>query len=336
MRIERDICYDELNRKSLCDIYFQENQEKNPVVLIVHGGFWSLGCKEEMQEIASFLTTNKNYTCVAIEYTLSDLDHDLMQKIVLCELLSLVASMLLVKSSSIKLALLFAAFFITIYTILQMMLLNRGHEKTHPAHIKDVAKSLEFIHHQIQRFNGDGNKVFLLGHSSGAHLVSLLALNRRFLNELNLPVEIIKGVVSISGPYSYWKMQESSVRYITNKSVFGDSSQNLKPSDLAMITDETDDKTKEKWSKIIDAWPIFHEYSIDDKTPPFLLLTAGIDLSLLYHARDFADMLSKKNAHVQNVHFDSTNHFSIRTKWNGKNKEVGNIVQTFLAIICSV
>ncbi len=334
MRIERDICYDELNRKKLCDIYFQEDQIKKPVVLIVHGGFWSLGCKEEMQEIASFLT-NSGYVSVAIEYTLSNFDNDLFQKIIVSELLTFIILMLVISSTSAKIGLLFAAFFLVVYAIVKMALISTMDEKTHPVHVQDVAMSIKFVHDNISKYGGDGENLFLLGHSSGAHLVSLVSLNPRFLNTLNVPLTIIKGVISISGPYSYWRMQESSVRFLTNRSVFGDVSKNLTPNHLAELNTNSSEKDLETWAKIIDAWPIFQEYAIDEQTPPFLLLTAGIDLSLLYHARDFADILKRNKAHVQVVHFDSTNHFSIRTKWTHKNKEVGSIVQSFIQTICS-
>ena len=327
MRIERDICYDELNRKNLCDIYFQENTISKPVVLIVHGGFWSLGCKEEMQEIACFLA--QNYVCVAVEYTLSNFDNDLFQKIVVSELLTFLILMLVISSSPLKVGLLFAAFFLSVYAIVKMALVCTMEEKTHPVHVQDIAKSIKFVYNSIDKYGGDKNRIFLLGHSSGAHLVSLVTVNPRFLNSLNISPKIIRGVISISGPYSYWRMQESSVKYITNRSVFGDLSTNLTPAHLNNIEPAQYDT----WAKIIDAWPIFHEYAINEQTPPFLLLTAGIDLSLLYHARDFADVLKRNNAHVQVVHFDSTNHFSIRTKWMDKNKEVGSIVQSFIKTI---
>ncbi len=327
MKIERDICYDELNRKNLCDIYFQEDLSKKPVVLIVHGGFWSLGCKEEMQEIACYLA--KNYVCVAIEYTLSNLDNDLFQKIIISELLTFLILMLVISSIPLKIGLLFGAFFLSVYAIIKMALISTMEEKTHPIHVQDVAKSIHFTYHNIDKYGGDKNNIFLLGHSSGAHLVSLVTVNPRFLKVLNISSTIIQGVISISGPYSYWRMQESSVKYITNKSVFGDLSNNLTPAHLNLI--QSNDYIT--WAKIIDAWPIFHEYAMSSSMPPFLLLTAGIDLSLLYHARDFADILRKNNVHVQVVHFDSTNHFSIRTKWNNKNKEVGIIVQDFIKTI---
>ncbi len=340
MRIVQNVVYDNSDPKKVCDIYCEENDEtqKKPVVIVVHGGFWSLGCKEEMQEICEYLTLEKGYACVAIEYTLSNMDHDLFQKMVLLELIGLLAFALVASARIIKGTLLFAAFFCAVYGILKMTCsaASTTATTTHPIHVEDVAKSVAFIHKNISTYgNYDGNQIFLLGHSSGAHLVSLLTLNRRFLNNLNVPISIIKGVISISGPYSYWRIQDSTVKHLIGKSVFGGnitddvSNEQLQNLDY----DTASASVKDKWAKIVDAWPMFHEYAMDENTPPFLLLTAGIDLSLLYHARDFANVLQKNGAHAQIVHFDATNHFSIRTKWNSKNKQVGDIVQTFISTI---
>ncbi len=330
MRIERDIVYDELNRKK-CDIYFNQDGIQKPVVVLCHGGAWLLSSKKEMSEIAEFLTRS-GYVCVAIEYTLSNFDSDLFQKIIISELLVFLILMIVVSSVPFKIGLLFAAFFLSVYAIIKMIIASIADEKTHPVHVKDVAMSIKFVHHQIHKYNGDGKNIFLLGHSAGAHLVSLVTTNPRFLTNLNVPMNIIKGVISISGPYSYFRLQESSVKHFTNRSVFGVQT-DLNPKELFEVNQKSSVIEKDKWAKIIDAWPVFHEYAMSEKTPPFLLLTAGIDWSLLYHARDFADTLKLNNAHVQIVHFDSTNHFSIRTKWESKNKEIGNVVKSFISTI---
>lgn len=341
MEIVKDLVYkteegtDSKSKK--CDIYFPQTKtnEKRPVILLIHGGCWSLGGKEEMTETCKFLVAEKQCVCVAIEYTLSEIDKDIFQKLILFELLCLVLALLFTKSFKFKIALLFVSFFIALYAILKMSPITRSKSKTHPMHVEDVAKSIQFVHENIHKYgNGDGKNIFLLGHSAGAHLAALVTLNRRFLNNLNVSVDIIRGVVAISGPYSFWKIQQSSVKHLISKSVFGDHSSNFNEDQLNLLKyDELNAATKDKWAKIIDAWPSFYEHAIDQYTPPFLLLTAGIDMSLLYHARDFKNMLQKLNVHVQSVHFDNTNHFSIKTKWSGKNKEIGDTVSSFIKTI---
>ena len=341
MEIVKDLIYkheeDSDSKSKKCDVYFPScsSTEKRPVVILVHGGAWCLGGKEEMRETCTYLVNEKHCVCVAISYTLSEIDKDIFQKLILCELLCLVLALLFTQSGKFKIVLLFVSFFIAVYAILKMSPIHQSKSRTHPMHVQDVAKSIQFVYENIHKYgNGDGKNIFLLGHSAGAHLVALVTLNRRFLNKLDVPIEIIRGVVAISGPYSFWKIQQSSVKYLISKSVFGDHSSNFNEDQLNLLQyDELNAETKDKWAKIVDAWPSFHEHSIDKYTPPFLLLTAGIDMSLLYHAKDFKNMLSKNNVHVQHVHFDNTNHFSIKTKWNNKHKHIGETVSSFIKTI---
>lgn len=40
------------------------------------------------------------------------------------------------------------------------------------------------------------------GHSAGGHLVSLVTLDAKYLNGVGVPIDFIKGVMSISGVYT--------------------------------------------------------------------------------------------------------------------------------------
>lgn len=51
----------------------------------------------------------------------------------------------------------------------------------HPAHIEDVASAISWVHDHISQYGGDPNRVSLLGHSAGAHLVALVATNPTYL-----------------------------------------------------------------------------------------------------------------------------------------------------------
>lgn len=68
----------------------------------------------------------------------------------------------------------------------------------HPAHIEDVAAGLAWIHRNIAKHGGDPQRVFLLGHSAGAHLVALVATAPKYLQAHDLtPKSAIAGVMSI-------------------------------------------------------------------------------------------------------------------------------------------
>jgi arylformamidase len=66
-----------------------------------------------------------------------------------------------------------------------------------PVHNNDVADAVKWIFDNIGTYGGDANKIVLLGHSAGAHLVSLTGLSEQFLPERGLALTQLKGVASI-------------------------------------------------------------------------------------------------------------------------------------------
>jgi acetyl esterase/lipase len=71
----------------------------------------------------------------------------------------------------------------------------------HPEHIKDVARAFAWTHAHIAAYGGRPDQIFLVGHSAGGHLVSLLATDEKYLAAEGLGTEDIKGVISVSGVY---------------------------------------------------------------------------------------------------------------------------------------
>jgi arylformamidase len=53
----------------------------------------------------------------------------------------------------------------------------------------------------IADYGGDPGQLYAAGHSAGGHLVSLLALDRRYLEKHGLPAKSIRGVITSSGVY---------------------------------------------------------------------------------------------------------------------------------------
>lgn len=66
-----------------------------------------------------------------------------------------------------------------------------------PIHNQDVATAIKWVHENIQEYGGDADKMALLGHSAGAHLVSLTGTNSTFLGQNGLSLADIKGVAAI-------------------------------------------------------------------------------------------------------------------------------------------
>lgn len=69
-----------------------------------------------------------------------------------------------------------------------------------PAWIEDAARAVRWSVDNAQRFNGDTTRIFIVGHSSGAHTTALLALDETHLRAAGVPANSVRGFVSMAGP----------------------------------------------------------------------------------------------------------------------------------------
>ncbi|CAD5342489.1 alpha/beta hydrolase [Flavobacterium bizetiae] len=69
-QIEDIVYYKEKYRTLHLDAFFTKNKKKNPGIIMIHGGGWRSGNKNQMQVLAQEITA-KGYSCFAIEYRLS-------------------------------------------------------------------------------------------------------------------------------------------------------------------------------------------------------------------------------------------------------------------------
>jgi acetyl esterase/lipase len=69
----------------------------------------------------------------------------------------------------------------------------------HPAHVQDAATAVAWVKAHILEFGGNPDAIFVAGHSAGAYLTALLALDERYLAERQLKLTAISGAISVSG-----------------------------------------------------------------------------------------------------------------------------------------
>lgn len=73
----------------------------------------------------------------------------------------------------------------------------------HPAHVQDCAQALAWIQTHISEYGGKPDAIFLMGHSSGAHLAALMCTDERYLHAHSLSPENVSGVICLdSAQYS--------------------------------------------------------------------------------------------------------------------------------------
>jgi acetyl esterase/lipase len=86
-----------------------------------------------------------------------------------------------------------------------------------PAFMEDGADAVAWAHANIARFGGDPRRLFLMGHSAGAQIATLLALDPEYLRAAGLtPDRDICGVVGLAGPYDFLAAASPAM-----KAVFG-------------------------------------------------------------------------------------------------------------------
>jgi arylformamidase len=61
----------------------------------------------------------------------------------------------------------------------------------------DVAKAIRWVHDHAREFGGDANRIFVMGHSAGAHLAALVCTDERYLQAEGLSLSVIKGCVPV-------------------------------------------------------------------------------------------------------------------------------------------
>ncbi len=65
--------------------------------------------------------------------------------------------------------------------------------------IRDIAKSIHWVHDHIAEYGGDPNRLFVMGHSAGAQLAALICIDDRYLKAEGLSLTLLKGCVPVDG-----------------------------------------------------------------------------------------------------------------------------------------
>jgi arylformamidase len=182
----------------------------------------------------------------------------------------------------------------------------------HPEHVRDVARALRWIYDNIGRFRGDAERIFISGHSSGAHLVSLLALDPGYLEDVELGPENVKGVIGISGIYNieHFAARNWMALHLMTMPAFG--------------------RDKQRWNA---ASPVSR---VRPEAPPFLLVNAERDEGLEQEAHELADLLRKADVSVKTAIIKNQDHFTILTAVRDGDQRLINQILAFVAGIAGL
>ena len=65
--------------------------------------------------------------------------------------------------------------------------------------VRDVARSIRWVHEHVAESGGDPDRIFVMGHSAGAQLAALVCTDDRYLKAEGLTFAILKGCVPVDG-----------------------------------------------------------------------------------------------------------------------------------------
>jgi len=213
----------------------------------------------------------------------------------------------------------------------------------HPAHVEDVARAFAWTRRHVAAYGGDPDRIILMGHSAGGHLVSLLATDPRYLKDPALRLSAadraaLRGVISVSGVYSIPNADEFS-------KTMAAMIQQMLPVDrgsgvAAVLMPLLIRGSKEfDFFRVVfgkdpnvsrEASPLAH---VRKGLPPFLLLYATPKdyPTLAEGSRTFAAALKKAGDQVEVRPIAGRNHESIMFRINGSRDPVGQAVLKFVA-----
>ena len=156
-----------------------------------------------------------------------------------------------------------------------------------PAQPEDVARAVAHLHRIASQYNLDTKRVFLMGHSAGAHLAGLVALDGRYLREAGATAGAVAGVIAVSGIYDLGATGPIARR----------------AGELVVPVFGNDARARQAAS------PVSHARA----GPPFLVLSAENDFDgFPIDARRFAARLrAAGNRDVQEIVVKGVDHFTI-------------------------
>ena len=87
-----------------------------------------------------------------------------------------------------------------------------------PEFVRDAAQAVRWVQSNIQNYSGNPNRIYLLGHSAGAHIVALLNLDERYLQDNK-----VRGAIGLAGPYDFLPLESADLEAIFSGAGLADS-----------------------------------------------------------------------------------------------------------------
>ncbi len=84
-----------------------------------------------------------------------------------------------------------------------------------PMFMDDAAAAVAWAHANAAKFGGDAHRLFLMGHSAGGQIATLLALDSSYLRSVGLSAERdVCGVIGLAAPYDFVPLESTAAKAI--------------------------------------------------------------------------------------------------------------------------
>ncbi len=169
-----------------------------------------------------------------------------------------------------------------------------------PAWVQDGALAVQWTHENVRDFGGDPERIVLVGHSAGAHTVTLLALDERYLASVGVG-RAVRGFVSLAGPVlTTWT--DADVQALMGP--------------------------PEGWP---ESYPVNH---IDGTEPPLLLLHGGADETVMAaNSVGLADKIREQGGCARAIVYPDVGHVEIAAAFLLPSLRIAPVLDDVLAFI---
>jgi acetyl esterase/lipase len=171
-----------------------------------------------------------------------------------------------------------------------------------PELMVDPVSAAKWVKTNIKKYNGDANKVFLAGHSAGAHIAVMMAINAEYLAVESLKPNDFAGVIGLAGPYDFLPLKSERL-----KTIFAPEAAQWKSQPINFV---------------------------DGKNPP-LLLAVGMKDGTVWprNSINLAKKIKENNGQVEVVEFANYGHVDMVAKLAKPLRGNGELLKPLAAFI---
>jgi len=87
-------------------------------------------------------------------------------------------------------------------------------EALFPVFVHDAAGAVKWAADNAKDFGGNADKLFLMGHSAGAHIAMMLSTDPHYLSRVGMSPKQLRGVIGLAGPYDFLPLTSDRLKEI--------------------------------------------------------------------------------------------------------------------------